>query len=297
MCKRAGIEVGKTFFIDDFARIDEIVDQTVIPSVLKPAIWISLQDGCPRRYREFFYEFGQKAVSAQTREELRNILVRAARLSIPVLLQEEVPGPSSAIYGVSLYADKDSEIRGIFVGRKTRQFPSNFGDGSMIEGVSCPKIEALVRSLVRAIRFRGVAEVEFKLHPENGRFYFLEINPRAGTWITAAPASGVNTPYLAYLDAIGAQLPQMIQTDRPVRWIDGRLDMLYWLSYRKRDHTGKPLPLLDYLRTLQGKREYAYWTIDDPIPGAARAMGLPRDVLRVLMCKVRSRRELTKRAL
>lgn len=293
VCRHAGIEAGQTLLIDDPARVDEITAKAVTPSVLKPAMWIGLYGQGPRRYREFIHEFGQKAVCAHSPEELRNILLRVAPLSLPVLLQQEVPGPCDAICVVSLYADNDSEIRGLFVGRKTRQYPSDFGDRSMIENITCPRIEALARSLASEIGFHGIAEMEFKRHPENGRFHLMEINPRAGTWITAAIASGVNIPHLAYLDAIGAELPQMTQTKRPVRWIDGQMDMLYWLSYRRGDHTGRPLLLLDYLRTLRGRREYAYWATDDLVPGAARAVGLARDILRVLRCRIGFRRRET----
>ena len=82
---------------------------------------------------------------------------------------------------------------------------------------------------------------------------------------------------------------QKFQTDQPVRWIEGLLDTLYWLSYRKQDHVGKPLPLVEYLRNLLGKRVYAYWQLDDPIPCAARAVALVGNTLQVLRSRFRPR--------
>lgn len=279
VCKCAGIETGKTVLVPNAVRPEEIAAQAVFPSVVKPAMWVNLNDERPRRYREFFQEFKQKAVSVNDKQELYEVLGRATHLSVPVLLQEEVPGPASAIYHVSLYADKTSGIRGLFVARKGRQYPSKFGNACMIEPVVCPEIAALARSFVKAIGFHGIAgALEFKRHPHTGRLHFIEINPRASASISAATASGVNLPHLAYLDAVGAELPNVTQTERPVRWIEGRSDVLYWLSYRKGDHTGQPLSLLNYLRSLRGRREYAYWAVDDPIPWAARAAGLPRDI-------------------
>lgn len=296
ICKSAGIETGKAVPIPDPARAEEIAREAVFPSVLKPAMWADLNDERPHRNREFIQEFKQKAVTVNTSDELYNLLGRAARLSIPVLLQEQVPGPASAIVHVSLYADKASNIRGLFVARKARQFPSEFGNACMVETLVYPEIAGLVKSLVKAIGFHGIAgAIEFKRHPRTGRLHFIEINPRASASISATAASGVNLPYLAYLDALGAELPDMTLGGRAVRWIDGRGDLLYWLSYRKGDHTGQPLSLLEYLRSLRGRRDYAYWAIDDPFPWVARVSRLPGDILRVFAGRYLRRNRAAKR--
>jgi predicted ATP-grasp superfamily ATP-dependent carboligase len=234
--------------------------------------------------REFQREFKQKAVAVTTPAELHTALARAARLSVPVILQELVPGPASAIYHVSLYADQASNVRGVFVARKQRQYPSQFGDGCMIETVVGPEIAGLAATLIKAMRFHGIAgALEFKRHGLTGRLHFIEINPRAASSIAATNASGANLPYLAYLDAIGAELPGITVGETSVRWIDARRDVLYWLSYRKSDHTGRALPLREYVGSLRGRREYAYWATDDPMPAVSRATSLPRDAW--LACK------------
>jgi predicted ATP-grasp superfamily ATP-dependent carboligase len=280
ICKSAGIETGQVLPIPERASPEEIAREVVFPSVLKPAMWADLNQR-PHRNREFTEEFKQKAVIVNTVKELFSLLGRTARLSIPVLLQEQVPGPASAIVHVSLYADKDSNIRGLFVAKKARQFPSQFGNACMIETAVCPEIAGLVKSLVKAIGFHGIAgAIEFKRHSRTGRLHFIEINPRASASISATAANGVNLPYLAYLDALGAALPEMPLDVPSVRWVDGRGDLLYWLSYRKGDHTGQPLSLPEYLRSLRGRRDYAYWAMDDPLPWIARLCRLPRDVLR-----------------
>ena len=128
----------------------------------------------------------------------------------------------------------------------------------MIETVVGPEIAGLAASVIKAMRFHGIAgALEFKRHALTGRLHFIEINPRAASSIAAANASGANLPYLAYLDAIGAELPGMTVGETPVRWIEARHDVLYWLSYRKSDHTGQALPLREYLGSLRGRRDDA----------------------------------------
>ena len=279
MCKTAGIETGQVLSVPKDGAFQDVVDQVVFPSVLKPAAWVHLSEGRSPRLREFQQEFKQKAVAVTTPAELHGALARAARLSVPVMLQELIPGPASAIYHVSLYADLASNVRGVFVARKQRQYPSQFGNACMIETVVGPEIAALAASVIKALRFHGIAgALEFKRHARTGRLHFIEINPRAASSIAAANASGANLPYMAYLDAIGAELPGMTVGETSVRWIDARRDVLYWLSYRKSDHTGQALPLREYLESLRGRREYRYWAPDDPMPAVAQAASLPRDI-------------------
>jgi predicted ATP-grasp superfamily ATP-dependent carboligase len=235
-------------------------------------------------------EFGEKAVPLHTRDDLAATLRRACRLSIPVLLQELVPGPSSAIVHVSVYADATSSVRGLFVARKTRQYPSQFGNACFIETAPCPEAVSLAASLVKAISYHGIAgAIEFKRHPRTGRLHFIEINPRAAGSVSAAAAAGVNLPHLAYLDALGETLPEMTLGEQLVRWIEGRGDFRHWLAYRKGDHTGQPLPLGAYLHSLRGPRHYAYWAVDDLRPWAARVIGASGDALRALAASRASR--------
>lgn len=279
-CQAAGIETGKVLLVPDPDHPQDVADQAVFPSVLKPAAWVDLSNSRPHLSRPFQQEFGSKALSVVNREQLHQALARVARLSIPVLLQEEIPGPARAIRWVSLYADRTSSVRGLFVARKRRQYPSNFGAACLLETDFSAEVAELATSVVRAIGFHGLAgAIEFKRHSQTGRLHFIEINPRAPGGIWAAHAGGVNLPYFAYLDAIGEELPSRTVGDKPVRWIDAQKDFLYWLKYRKGDHTGQALSLGEYFRSLQGRREFAYWAVDDPLPALAHAATLPGDFL------------------
>jgi predicted ATP-grasp superfamily ATP-dependent carboligase len=275
----AGVETGRVVPIPDASHADEAVERAVFPSVLKPAAWVDLSgaSGAPRR--PFQRMFRQKALTVASRDELSAALTLASDLSIPLILQEEVPGPASAIHHVSLYADTGSNVRGLFVGRKSRQYPSRFGGACFLETEPCAEAAALTAALVRAAGFCGLAgAIEFKRHPATGRLHFLELNPRVGASVSVTESAGVNLPHLAYLDAIGEPIPPLTVGERPVRWVDGRRDFLYWLSYRGGDHAGVRMPFSEYLNSLRGRRECAYWAADDRWPGAIQATSAPRDL-------------------
>jgi predicted ATP-grasp superfamily ATP-dependent carboligase len=89
--------------------------------------------------------------------------------------------------------------------------------------------------------------------------------------------AGANLPHLAYLDAIGAEIPPMTVGERKVRWVDGRRDFLYWMAYRNGDHAGERLRFRDYLDSLRGPRECAFWAADDPWPLLAPSTTFPRE--------------------
>jgi predicted ATP-grasp superfamily ATP-dependent carboligase len=275
----AGAETGQIISIASREELDDAAARAVYPGVLKPAAWVNLYASGSNRPRPFQVEFGQKALSIANAAALRAAVARASRLSIPLVLQEEVPGPSSAIHTVALYADAASNVRGLFVGRKRRQYPSRFGNACLIETEPCPEAARLAAAFVRAAGFRGLAGgMEFKRHPATGRLHFLEINPRAPASIAVTEPGGANLPHLMYLDAIGQDIPQTTVGERFVRWVDGRRDFLYWLAHRGGDHAGVRLSFGDYLRSLSGRRECAYWAADDRWPGAVQATSAPRDM-------------------
>ena len=287
-CQDAGISTGQVICDIDPAHPEKIIDDVVFPSVLKPASWVDLGGSPATRNRPFQQLFGSKAVSINNKDELKNALNRLASVSVPVLLQEEIPGPSSNIHHVSVYADQSSETRGIFVARKRRQFPSKFGNACLIETHANTEVTELTKTLIRALGFKGVSGgIEFKRHARTGALHFVEINPRAGAMISAVKSSGANLPHLAYLDAVGATIPDVTVGDQDVRWIDSRHDILYWLAYRNGDHTGRILTLREFLRSRRGRREYAYWSAVDPLPAVAQSASAPRSVLTAVLTRTR----------
>jgi predicted ATP-grasp superfamily ATP-dependent carboligase len=90
-----------------------------------------------------------------------------------------VPGPDSQIYVYCTYVDVRGEpTRGVTV-RKIRQSPPFFGVARVAEVVAeQPHLRDASIELLRRIGHRGIAIVEFKLDPRDGRFRFFEVNGR-----------------------------------------------------------------------------------------------------------------------
>lgn len=130
------------------------------------------------------------------------------RLLPHMLIQQFIRGTSASKFSVGIYADRRSEIKGLFVGRRVRGYPAQFGDASLLESASVPdSVLDEVRHIVRAVGYSGIAEFEFNQDSETGTFHLLEINPRSWGWIGITTATKANIPWIAYQDLAGRPLP------------------------------------------------------------------------------------------
>lgn len=272
--RAAGVPVPATVFVSSPSDAGEALETMRYPAVVKPASWVQHDSGVCRRNSSFIPAFGQKAVRAVCRQDLEPVLNRALSLEETVVVQQEIVGDCSGIWGVSLYANSAGDIWISHSLQKTRQYPSDFGTGSCMTPQSEPVITQLSTDLVRAVSFQGIAEIEFKRHEDTGDYYLMEINPRPGTWITASSVNGVNTPFIAYCDLADLPIPETSEPDVETIWVDSWYDTMYFLRYRKGDHTGRSLSWKEWRRSLRRPREGAYFTTDDPLPGLRRAWDL-----------------------
>jgi predicted ATP-grasp superfamily ATP-dependent carboligase len=193
-----------------------------LPAVVKPLLRC-LPQSAPAGQASFERIFGEKAVRVRTREELGRAVREARRHGFQVIVQEEIQGPISALASVGLYASSTG-VAAAFTSRKLSQVPPDFGDGLVVRAARVPEILPLAERVVRHVGFRGLADMEFKLHPATGEYCLLDINPRPWLWINLPTACGVNLAYAAYRDAIGLPLDRtaFVQRDFETRWVSAR---------------------------------------------------------------------------
>lgn len=146
--------------------------------------------------------------------ELEHYRQYNSRLLPHMLIQQFIRGTSASKFSVGIYADRQSEIKGIFVGRRVRGFPAQFGDASLLESASVPEsVLDEVRDIVRRLGYSGIAEFEFNQDAETGHFHLLEINPRSWGWIGITTATPANIPWIAYQDLAGRALSCVTYAD------------------------------------------------------------------------------------
>ena len=139
-----------------------------------------------------------------------------ARLLPHILIQRYIRGTSASKFSVGIYASRDSEIKGVFVGRRVRGYPALYGDASLVESSRVPDpVLAEVADIVRRLGYAGIAEFEYNQDAETGEFHLLEINPRSWGWIGITTATDANIPWIAYRDLAGEALPGVVHCGRP----------------------------------------------------------------------------------
>ena len=175
------IPCPKTWFIEDISEIEKIAGEIRYPVVIKPQV--------------SFGSYGIKR--AKNKEELISRYREVHRIYSFPLIQETIPQEGKA-FGVSTLFNKDSELRAVFVHKRLREYPVTGGPSTLRESVKNKRVQELGVRLLKALNWVGVAMVEFKVDPRDGKPKLMEVNPRFWGSLQLAILSGVDFPYLVY---------------------------------------------------------------------------------------------------
>lgn len=266
--RKVGMDLPLTFRVSARGEIEEALKSARYPAIAKPLGRFRLDGEEISRKGEFISLFGTKGVRAADRGELRAVLEKTTDRGITVLVQEDVVGPPSELYLLCVYADKQSEVLGVFFGKKIRQFPCDFGSGTLTVPLPYkPELTSVAKAFVKEIGFHGIGVFEWKYDPRDRLYKFMEINPRCWTWTALCERVGVNLPYLQYLDLTGQHPAPVRQRMRDVKFIELYRDLVYFWRYRNGDHLGRKMTLWQYLDSIRGEKEYGYFAVNDRLPG------------------------------
>ncbi|HZM35560.1 MAG TPA: hypothetical protein VFC18_13840 [Burkholderiales bacterium] len=213
-----------------------------------------------------------KALVADSADELAAELRRRDCTPDQVLVQEYVEGGDAQIYAGLAYRASSVDRCFVFSARKLRQSEPGVGVMAVGQAVDEPQVREMTRRLARATGARGVLCAEYKLDPSDGRYYFIEWNPRPAYFQSIGWRSGFDLAWLAWCDHLDpAQLlarPAFGATGH--YWINLHLDLTH---LAKAPRTAARLATwLPYVRPC----EWAVLALDDPRPWALAMRGLGR---------------------
>ena len=205
----------------------------------------------------FRRRFGRQAFRCETAADAERAYQQAEPWE--PMVQEFVPGGDDALYTLGSYLDEDGEPLGLFSGRKLLQSPPGIGTCRLGEARWVQEVVDDGLALLRALRFHGLSQVEFKHDPRDGRHKLIEINPRLWQWHSLASACGVDLPRIAYDDLLGRSPTTALMNGDGRRWA-------ITLIQRERPLLVRP-PYVD-----------AVFSLDDPKPGVAQAYRVLRSI-------------------
>ena len=261
--RESGVPTPRTVEVGSARDLKVAASEVGFPCVLKPIRAYQWRIG------DAWHQVGaRKAVVANNLEELRNEYAKVSSVTPHILVQEWVPGSDGNIVILGGYASHTSELVSYFTARKLLQSPSGCGTGCIVESEYIPEIVEHSRKLLRALRYQGIAEVEYKLDAASGEFKLIEINTRHWDQHQLGQASGINVTWVAYCDLTGGVVPMTQPPILPVKWIAEETLFIHALRALYRGE----MSMRDLWQKLSGRKVYSIFAWNDPIPALRYGM-------------------------
>lgn len=256
--KSVGVPIPETYYLDLPGSVEEAAKQISYPCILKPVysyLW--------QQYRRETGAYGLgKVIICNSPQELFEMCSWVTGTGVEWVVQERIEGGDDQLYALYAYFDRSSQPLALFVRRKLRQWPVDFGVGSYSIGVRQDEIVASGVRLLQGLGYQGPTNIEFKKDPKDRQFKLIEVNLRSALMAGLAVDSGVDLPFIAYEDALGRSVEPVNSYKVGVRWINLASDISSFREYRRRKQIG----LWSWLRSVKDARSYAYFAWDDPAP-------------------------------
>jgi predicted ATP-grasp superfamily ATP-dependent carboligase len=259
-----GIPTPHTWFADSMAQAERIADAIRYPVVVKPRS--TNQVGADGRV-----SVAGKPAYATNPEEFRSTYQALAERSSNILVQEFVEGVGSGYFALM----KDGEPRAEFFHRRIRDVrPTGSGSSLRVSIEPQTTLRNAGRSILQALRWQGVAMVEFRLRPD-GTPVFVEVNGRFWNSLALAIYAGVDFPAMLaqMVEAGDIARPATYRAGVRCRWFLGDVrHLIETLAGPPRGYPGhfpKRLPtLLSVLKPVPGTY-HDNFSVRDPLPEIA----------------------------
>jgi predicted ATP-grasp superfamily ATP-dependent carboligase len=215
----------------------------------------------PHLWRKHFNNKGYLVENAQ---EFVRYCRESERVQLGAIVQEIIPGPATQNFEVSFYrsVQPKAQILALIGVRKIRQYPPNFGSGTLVETGHYPQVIERALRFAEAIDFRGIGNIEYKLDIRDDEYYLIELNARLWLQNVQADRCGINFPLIAYRDLLGELVNAQIEFPDDLKWMDLLSDFQsFWYEFRRGN-----LSLAAWLRSLRGVHSFATLAWDDPLP-------------------------------
>lgn len=259
LAEKIGLSIPKTYCPRSLAELAAL--DIEFPVGVKPAV-----------KEDFFYATKAKAWRANSREELTSLFARASTHAKgnEILIQEIIPGDGHHQYSSCLFF-KDGRAIASMEARRWRQHPPEFGRAATyVESIDQPEVREMSVRFLKEINYYGLAEVEFKQDPRDGKFKLLDVNARTWGFHALGAAAGVDFPYLLFADQIGMGVPEC-HGSAGVGW----MRMITDFPYSVLGLMNRQLKWGSYTDSLRNLRIESVFSSEDLFPSLAEVAMLP----------------------
>jgi len=250
--RKRGLQVPKTYTIKKNEDIENVLINIELPCVVKPV-------------DSFSSGLKKKALIFTEHRSLNEFLKNNKDIIDQIIIQQIIPGGDENIYQATSYVTREGVISPIFTMRKIRQYRPDFGITSYGISENVPEIKEKLQNFIESMNnYKGFISVEFKKHPLNGEWYYIETNPRLPYYNSLIYDAGINYPYIYYLDMLEKNNLEWPRADQKegVRWINFTSDLLSFVQKYIKGQISLPGWLIEVLQS----GSYAYFDKKDLMP-------------------------------
>lgn len=240
-----------TFFPKDNTELKSISNDLHYPCIVKPV-----------HSEDFRFTFRTKSFKANSSKELVEGYNKSIEKNQEVIVQEIIPGDANCMHGLNAYYDKTSMPNGVFMYRRIREWPHDFGNGCLIESVRVPELEEIINSFIKKIGYHGIIDAEFKKDPRDSKFKLIEINARCWMQVSLTARCGINIPYIAYMDMLNKNIGTITSYKEGIKWIYSIEDFQSSVKSMLKGN----FSFRKWIDSFKGEKEYAIFASDDPLP-------------------------------
>ena len=194
---------------------------------------------------------------AESEDELKAILAEKDPSEYPILLQQRIVGPGVGVF----MCYQRGKLVALFSHRRLREKPPSGGVSVLCESAPvAPQAKRYAQALLDALRWQGVAMVEFKLDQADQTLKLMEINGRFWGSLQLAIDAGVDFPDLL-VQTLADEPVELIDTYRigvRSRWFMGDLDALLLRLFKRENelhlppgHAGKLTSVFHFMKLWQ----------------------------------------------
>jgi predicted ATP-grasp superfamily ATP-dependent carboligase len=252
LANRIGVAAPLTFRPQDEQEAVEAARATGYPCVVK------LRRGCGA--------VGRRYVSSEA--ELKAIFREGRKPSDTVfdfeqlLVQQWIDGEPRDACAIFAHG----EPRSVYVQKKLRTWPVDGGRATIVETIEDPAVREAGLAIMRALRWHGPIQTEFRVERRTGKPYLLDINGRTWAAIALSVAAGLDFPAMYCRLAFTGDLEPSYDYRTGVRY---RWPFPFTLLSLARSQDRFQV-LKDFL--LPAPNTYSDWRWDDPGPALAELL-------------------------
>ena len=257
LAAEAGVPTPRFWPVESLAGIEAGKDEYTYPLMLKPLY--------AHQFKRFF---DGKYLMARDFDELLAAYRQASEHGVEVVLLEVIPGPDDLLCSYYTYLDESGTPRFHFTKRIIRRYPEREGFGCYHITDWNPEVRDLGLKLFGHAGLKGVANVEFKRDPRDGRLKLIECNARFTAANGLLTAAGIDLAAYVYRRAAGLPQPALdgVAYTKGLRLWYPLDDYLAFLDLRRDGRLG----LAAWARDVAHYQVLPYFCWSDPLPSAMR---------------------------